>query len=154
MIAKLFEIRDIAKFIPVMAINIDDYDNQEQKWLLSRAGFVNVSHPSVRYILLCRINIGGGESRIEPYQWTGRTMVQAHKYIVENWNQLEDGDVIDVEFILGETRVMKISERLPTVYPRKGDWVEFGTQVAAKTDAEHAADNALCNAAYLAKKPE
>ena len=46
------------------------------------------------------------------------------------------------------------AERLPPVYPRKGDWVEFGTTVVAKTDAEQAAENALCNTAYLAKKTE
>ena len=34
----------------------------------------------------------------------------------------------------------------------KIEWVEF--EVTAKTPAEIAAENALCNAAYLAKKPE
>jgi hypothetical protein len=42
-------------------------------------------------------------------------MVEAHRYIEENWNALSDGDVIDVEFILGETKEKKISERYETV---------------------------------------
>ena len=50
--------------------------------------------------------------------------------------------------------MIEAAERLPTVYPRKGDWVEFGTQVADKTPAELAAENALCNAAYRAKKDD
>ena len=48
----------------------------------------------------------------------------------------------------------KSAERLPTVYPRKSDWVEFGAALADKTPAELDAENALCNAAYIAKKPE
>ena len=38
-------------------------------------------------------------------------MVTAHEHIILNWDQLKDGDVIDVEFILGETKVKKDSER-------------------------------------------
>ena len=36
----------------------------------------------------------------------------------------------------------------------KIEWDESGTQLAVQTPAELAAENALCNAAYLAKKPE
>ena len=39
-------------------------------------------------------------------------MATAHDHIVKNWVTLEDGDVIDVEFILGETKVKKVSERI------------------------------------------
>ena len=37
-------------------------------------------------------------------------MVTCHTHIVENWAKLNDGDVIDIEFILGETKVKKVSE--------------------------------------------
>ena len=37
--------------------------------------------------------------------------VRAHDYIAEHWAELDDGDVIDVEFILGEKPTKKISER-------------------------------------------
>gem|GEM_PF-2943358 len=55
----------------------------------------------------------------DPYDWSGtpRTYREAHKYIKQNWGILESGDVIDVEFILGETDTCKISERL-TAYDR------------------------------------
>ena len=36
----------------------------------------------------------------------------------------------------------------------KIEWGESGTQLTAQTPAELAAENAQCNAAYLAKKPE
>ena len=38
-------------------------------------------------------------------------MKVAHNYIATHWHDLVDGDVVDVEFILGETAEKKISER-------------------------------------------
>ena len=111
MITKLFEIRDRDTFIPVMATQMDSHENQAQAWLLRRAGFVDVNDPSIRYILLCRFFGGRGECYCDPHSWSGRMMVTAHEHMILNWDQLEDGDVIDVEFILGETKVKKVSER-------------------------------------------
>lgn len=52
-----------------------------------------------------------------PVNWAvlglgGRTMETAHKWIIQNFSGLQDGDVVDVEFILGETSTKKVSERL------------------------------------------
>ena len=110
MITKLFEIRDRATFIPVLATRIE-HENEAQSYLLCCAGLMKPIDPALFYILLCRINSGGGECQILPHNWHGRTMVTAHKHIIENWDQLKDGDVIDVEFILGETHFKKVSER-------------------------------------------
>jgi hypothetical protein len=38
-------------------------------------------------------------------------MKTAHAYIEEKWDELGSGVVIDVEYILGETRTYKASER-------------------------------------------
>ena len=38
-------------------------------------------------------------------------MPVAHNYIIEHWHELKDGDVVDVQFILGETKAPKVSER-------------------------------------------
>lgn len=46
----------------------------------------------------------------DPYDWGDRTMTVAHQYIESNFDQLNNGDVVDVEFILGETSVPKRSE--------------------------------------------
>ena len=49
--------------------------------------------------------------RYDPYNWDNlRTMGNAHHYIAEHWDELHDGDVIDVQFILGETTAKKLSE--------------------------------------------
>jgi hypothetical protein len=39
-------------------------------------------------------------------------MATAHHYIYDHFDELDDGDVVDVEFILGETAIKKVSERL------------------------------------------
>ena len=144
MITKLFEIRCLATSIRALATQID-------------AGFYNVGDPSVRRIFLCRIFRGRGEGYDDPHSWMGRTLTAAHEYIVKNWNQMKDGDVIDVEFILGETKVKAAAPKITYVTRcpachAKIEWVEY--EVTAKTTAELAAENALCNAAYLAKKTE
>ena len=47
------------------------------------------------------------------YDWAKdmRTKGTAHNFIAEHWHELSDGDVIDVQFILGETDKPKASER-------------------------------------------
>lgn len=37
-------------------------------------------------------------------------MPEAHKYIEANWDSIQDGGLIDVEYILGETNIEKESE--------------------------------------------
>lgn len=44
-------------------------------------------------------------------QWTS-AMGNAHNWIIDHWQELKDGDVVDVQFILGETKEPKVSERL------------------------------------------
>jgi hypothetical protein len=49
----------------------------------------------------------------DPYDWPRdpRTKPNAHQYIADHWSTLKDGDVIDVEYLLGETLRPKPSER-------------------------------------------
>lgn len=98
---KFFEIRDSATFIPAMAFTISGHDS----WLAARAGF----GPD-RLIILMRLE--DQEARYSPFGWSGgaRTMLEAHKHIEKNWDRLNSGEVIDVEFVLGETKVIKRSE--------------------------------------------
>jgi len=39
-------------------------------------------------------------------------MLIAHQYIRVHFDELKDGDVVDVQFIMGKTTEPKISERL------------------------------------------
>ena len=106
---KLFEVRDRATFIPVMAININLPNNDDQRYLIRRAGY----GIDQNYVVL--IKIVTMECEYDPFKWPQagivRTMPTAHKYIRDNFDTLNDGDVIDVEYILGETSECKISEK-------------------------------------------
>lgn len=97
---KLLEIRDRATFIPAMAIRVSGQDG----YLMRRAGFGDV--PMVYLVMLAT-----EKCRYDPYNWDNmRTMGNSHNYIEEHWDELQSGDVVDVEFILGESKQPKLSE--------------------------------------------
>jgi hypothetical protein len=120
------EIRDSMTFIPVMATSTDAFNEERdcfgslvlpstreriiaQSYLLRRSGY-----PSDGSVVIVTDLNNPRRSSNDPYEWNDRTMQVSHKYIQENWSQLNNGDVIDVEFILGETTVKKVSERFET----------------------------------------
>ena len=53
-----------------------------------------------------------GETKNDPFKWDtcSRTIHEAHCYIYKHFNELSSGDVIDVEYILGESNIKKRSE--------------------------------------------
>lgn len=113
---KTFEIRDSATFIPVLAVRLGS-DIEADRFLLGRAGYGLTRTNHEKYIVLCRFDGGVGHSTSDPHQWGGdRTMMEAHRYIREHWQQLPTGSVVDVQFILGETSAPKESEALTCAY--------------------------------------
>ena len=118
----LLEVRDRMTFIPVVAMSTESYrpgvddvsrltlhqrsNLEARRYLLCRSGY----SPDGETIIL--VNLNDCRASNDPYGWNGRTMTVAHEFIEQNWDKLSDGDVIDVEFILGETTVKKTSERL------------------------------------------
>lgn len=115
--SKALEIRDEGTFIAALAVDmnphlhetpyVSHYDPVAQRYLLRRCGYPCDGRPN---ILLTRLD-GSGKATNDPHEWGGRTYPVAHQYIIENWNELRDGDVVDVSFILGETAAPKLSER-------------------------------------------
>lgn len=105
---KLFEVRDSMTFIPVAAIHLLPAGDAE-RYLLSRAGFGQTIDEQDQYILVVWL----AENRVEadPAAWGSRTLGIAHRHILDNWADLQTGDVIDVEFIVGERPRPKRSER-------------------------------------------
>jgi hypothetical protein len=112
---KVFEIRDVETFIPMLAIDInpDIDDGGSQRYLMRRSGYPCDGEPNV---ILTRLD-GDGLATNAPYAWRGRTYLVAHNYILDHWHELSDGDVIDVEYILGETQTKKKSERVTNANP-------------------------------------
>lgn len=100
MTAKWFEVRDSMTFIPALAIAVSGADG----YLARRAGF------GERCIQL--VWISQGLTAYDPYDWTSSTLRVAHRYILEHWDELKDGDVVDVEFVTGKSVSPKRSEQV------------------------------------------
>lgn len=110
---KVFELRDRATFIPIIVTKIPAMgvgENEDVQYLLGRAGYrTNTS------IILTNLSYPE-QSHADVYDWGCRTYSNAHRYIEENFDDLVDGQVIDVEYILGETKEPKLSERITNKY--------------------------------------
>lgn len=110
---KLFEVRDRKTFIPVICIKLNPC-NYEERYLIAMSGYGLQPKKQAEYILMARLN----ELKFEdhPFGHSGypvvRTMGTAHAHVIKHWDELKTGDVIDVEFIMGETTEPKISQRL------------------------------------------
>lgn len=111
---KLFEVRDRGTFIPVMAVKFDpmalptNEQEERERFLLKRAGFNGST-----YVSLTELADGSMQTHYDPFPWRKggtRTLFEAHRHIEKNWEFLESGAVIDVEFLLGERQTPKLSE--------------------------------------------
>lgn len=100
---KSFEVRDTATFIPCIATAMCVKGSGPINYLKERAGY-----DTKPFFLFGKMT--GGEFKYDPEGWGDRTMTTAHKYIAEHWDELEEGAVVDVEFILGETKQKKTPE--------------------------------------------
>ena len=107
MIAKTFEVRDRMTFFPVLAIRLEPSDARDL-FLLSRCGYGTTIAAQREYVLLARLD--GSVINYDPFSWGDRTYFTAHTYIQANWDTLRNGEVIDVEYIQGETDAPKASE--------------------------------------------
>jgi hypothetical protein len=106
-VSKLFEVRDAATFIPVIATTLAS-DLIEEAFLIGRAGYSNFEGPTS--VMVTRLH--DCKAANDSFEWSNRTMHTAHKFIEENFQNLESGSVVDVQFILGERDFPRISERL------------------------------------------
>src|SRR5271157_4563611 len=106
---KLVEIRDEGTFIPVIATRMRSGDEAEH-YLLRRCGYASDS-PSV---LLTALNGDGRAEWSDYYAWRDRTFCIAHRYIEDHWDEIKSGDVVDVEFVLGESESPKQRDRKST----------------------------------------
>jgi hypothetical protein len=105
---KCLEIRDRATMIAVMCFKPIP-DNEAQRFLLRHDGWS--CEANEHCVML--IDTHRQTARHDPYDYPkgSRTMPLAHQHIEQNWDLLNDGDVVDVEYILGETSEPKRSER-------------------------------------------
>jgi hypothetical protein len=106
---KCLEIRDRATFIPVICLR-PVAENEGQRYLLHRDGYR--ADDTEQCIIMIDAQCRG--VAYDCYDWprNSRTKHHAHHFIAEHWHELSDGDVVDVEYILGETVSPKQSERI------------------------------------------
>lgn len=122
---KAIEIRDRNTFIPALAVLLRPVfvpalgehshtvreSSEAEKYLLRRAGYTS---PDAYSVLLVRMDADGGpkQASADPYGWGGRTFPAVHQWLEQHWGEVTSGQVVDVEFILGESKEPKPSERM------------------------------------------
>jgi hypothetical protein len=110
--SKVLEIRDEGTFIGALAIRMLG-TTPTQTYYLRRCGYP-ADGSSIMLMVL-----HDGRATNDPYEWPSlgkgvRTMSNAHNWIIDHYDKLSDGDVVDVQVILGETKEPKVSERMDT----------------------------------------
>ena|SRR3990167_10958996 len=118
---KLFELRDRATCMPVMAVRLRNRTPREFA-LLRCVGYGPeeiggpeetpgvLRHGLTPYVILCTLD--GMKVQYNAYNWPSspRTLRTAHLHIINHWGTLNSGDVVDIEYILGETQAPKASD--------------------------------------------
>lgn len=110
---KLFEVRDRGTFLPILCVKLEP-GNEPDRYLLAMTGYGLRPETQGEYILTGKLRTG--DLKCCPHDQPGypgvRTLWVAHQHIEKHWEELTSGDVIDVEFILGEVEAPKISQRI------------------------------------------
>lgn len=104
---KTLELRDRGTFIPAFAFRTEPDDgNPKDKYLLRRCGWGSDG------VVLGRLD--GSECHSDPYDWTCEPWQTVHLYLEKNWAEVRSGDVLDAEFLRGESSSPKKSEAYTT----------------------------------------
>lgn len=106
---KFLEIRDEGTCIGVMAFR-PNADNEAQRAFLAHAGYGKTSSDHASYVIM--LDLHSWEGGYDPYKQRSLTRRDAHLFIRDHFDELTDGDVIDVEFIRGDKPTKKTSEIL------------------------------------------
>ncbi len=98
--SKFVEIRDAGTCVPALAIRIVGADD----WCARRAGFGDM--PCVYLVMLAT-----ERAKYDPFSWDTFTMRDAHLWLVDHFDEHEDGAVLDVRFVRGDTSAPVQSDR-------------------------------------------
>ena len=92
---KYVEIRDHATCIPAVAFRMKPSD-PIAKAFMERCGYPLDGHGVIL------MELWHQRATSDPYFWNDRTYLTAHNHIIDKWDNIEDGAVVDVRVILGE----------------------------------------------------
>ena len=94
---KVFELVENGSKTPVMAVNIKTGDDVTQHFM-ARQGYGKGGGYTVQLT-----NLDTRESQFDPYRWVGDDlMMEAHKYIVNSWDELMNGISINMSSDSGD----------------------------------------------------
>jgi len=96
---KIVEIRDRATLIAAFAIRMRP-ETEHELFLFKEIGYRSQAKPCILLISMQAPNFSARYSG--DWQNTGRTFPIAHEYIEKHFDEINNYDVIDVEFIKGE----------------------------------------------------
>jgi hypothetical protein len=86
-------------------------ENLQTAALLSHSGFGKTNKQIETYILVCAIDGGGdGIATTDAYKHKSEELRIAHIYLNEHFNDLENGSVLDIDFIRGKSKSPKKSD--------------------------------------------
>lgn len=115
MVTKLFEIRDEGTNISAIAIKLGGEKSPSENGILAHAGWGINPKDRIKnnYVILIPMDGGVTVANNDPFNWKGpRTLREAHWYIKEHFDELNSGDIVDIQCILGETSQPKTSENI------------------------------------------
>lgn len=148
---KLIELRDAATCISMIAIKMEPFkDNAlnkypilwrdksgvvstlhaREEWILQHAGYGTDSEPLILYFRIDQPSQWRWSSRDWPSD--DRTFSVTHRYLEEHWNEVQNCDVVDAQFILGETKIQKKTDQF---------WVALGEKVEEVAQPEPLPDS-------------
>lgn len=93
---KILEVRDDGTHIPVMAIKMLAEDDVQAYYVHGRAGYPRDGTG----IIMMELN--HQKAHVDPYDWPNPRTGAAHDYIYRHFDELTDGQVIDIRVVLGE----------------------------------------------------
>ncbi len=109
---KMFEVRDRATMVVMVGVLMSRPEGPKETYLVKRSGYAVGESRDLNMVLFLRADGDSPQAPYDPHAWhsRGRTYRVAHLYIQDHWDDLQSGDVVDVEFILGETTSPEVSE--------------------------------------------
>jgi len=117
---KLIEVRDDGTTMPCMvtALCANATMEEAERWLTRRGGW-GEDQIGLYFAALCPENNEYAVGVVgHPYihTWSqaqhSRTLKVAWEWVQTHWDEVSSGDVVDVEFLLGERKTPKLSDRL------------------------------------------
>jgi len=122
MAQKIIEVRDAGTHVDVLAIRLEA-QNEQERYILARSGYGGGNEDFANFTLMIDLNwpvsIWGSAYECEMDTRPSRTFYEAHRELTKNWDAYKSGDVLDVQFVIGETDHPKKSDRFYDPYEKE-----------------------------------